>query len=120
MGRGLLGDKLPPLVGGIQRYKPIRLDLLVRDASCAAAARAENARDIASGYPKSARDDIYQIRALIRQSRTALEKAVQNKDLNLKMESKVSGFLDKAEASLTIDGLSQLNESLENICNLFE
>lgn len=36
--RGLLGERVPPLVGGIQRYKPVRLDLLLRDAVCAAAA----------------------------------------------------------------------------------
>lgn len=42
---GLWGtSRLPPLVGGISRYKPIRLDVLLRDAACAAAARAQSVR----------------------------------------------------------------------------
>ncbi len=120
VGRGLLGDKLPPLVGGIQRYKPIRLDLLVRDAACAAAARAKNARNIAAEHPKSAQDDIYQIQILIQQSRMALQKAVQDKNLTLKLEAKISQLLDEAETNLTINSLTQSGELLENVCGLFE
>ncbi len=120
VGRGLLGDKLPPLVGGIQRYKPIRLDLLVRDAACAAAARAENARNIAADHPKAARDDIYQIEALVRQSRTALQGAVKDKDLTREQAAEITLLLDEAESNLTTTRLPRLNESLENICGLFE
>jgi len=107
-------------VGGIQRYKPVRLDLLVRDAACAAAARAGNAREIAADYQESARDDILQIRALIRQSRGALPKAVRDGDLSLDRGAKISALLDEAEANLAVNRLSQLNQSLEKICGIFE
>jgi outer membrane protein assembly factor BamB len=120
VGRGLIGGKLPPLVGGIQRYKPIRLDLLVRDAACAAAARAENARHIAAGHPKSVRDDILQIGALARQCRWALQGAVHDKDMSLKKAFEISDFLHAAESRLTVKGLSEAAKSFENICMLFE
>ena len=120
IGRGLLGDKLPPLVGGIQRYKPIRLDLLVRDAACAAAARADNARHIASDHPESARDDIMQIGALSRQCRWALQGAVRDKDLSLKKAFEISDFLHAEESRLTVEGLPEVAKSFEIICMLFE
>ena len=118
--RGLLGDRLPPLVGGIQRYKPIRLDLLVRDAACAAAARASNAGSIAAEHPRSAGEDILQIRVLIRQSRAALPRAVQDGDLDPAMEKTISGLLRGVETGLSIATLSQTAESLTRVCDLFE
>jgi hypothetical protein len=47
-GKTLLGKTLYPeltadVTGGIARFKPIRLDLLARDATCAAEARGANA-----------------------------------------------------------------------------
>lgn len=40
---GLWGSRLRPLGGGISRYKPIRHDILLRDAICAASHRCERA-----------------------------------------------------------------------------
>ncbi len=53
------------VIGGISRYKPVRNDLLVRDASCAAGVRARNAASIADSAPNSAMQDIRQIQVLI-------------------------------------------------------
>jgi outer membrane protein assembly factor BamB len=116
IGRGLLGDRLPPLVGGIQRFRPIRLDLLVRDATCAGAARARNALSIAGNHPKSARDDLLQIRALIEQSRTALPGAVQDEDLSPAKSTEIAGLLNQAESNLSLGGLSRATEALERAC----
>jgi len=120
IARGLLGDELPPLVGGIQRYEPVRLDLLVRDATCAAAARAKNADGIATSHPESARDDLRRIRALIRQSRNALPSARKNGELSPEMQAAISVGLDAAEANASIGGLRRLAEALAPVCGLFE
>jgi outer membrane protein assembly factor BamB len=101
--RGLFGDKVPPLVGGIQRYKPIRLDLLVRDAACAGAARARNARTIAAEHPRSAHFDLLQIGALLRQSRSALPLAERSNDLSPETRGAVAAISDQAEANLSIE-----------------
>ncbi len=54
----------PALVGGIRKFEPQRLDLLVRDATCAAADRGENAASVRFTCPDSTLADIEQIQAL--------------------------------------------------------
>ena len=120
IARGLLGDELPPLVGGIQRYEPVRLDLLVRDATCAAAARAKNADSVAASHPESARDDLRRIRALIRQSRNALPRARKNGELSPEIQAAISVGLDAAEANASIAGLARVADALTPVCGLFK
>ena len=48
VGKAIYLDLTPDITGGIARFKPVRLDLLARDAICAAKARAENAATLAS------------------------------------------------------------------------
>jgi len=120
VARNFLGDSVPPVTGGLQRYKPIRLDLLLRDASCAAAARAKNAGNIANQYPKSAREDIRQIRVLIKQSREALSVAVKDGDITHDREKIILEMLALAENKLTLEGLGQATESLKGVCNMFD
>ena len=43
VGKAMYSDLTKEVIGGIARFKPIRLDLLARDAICAAEARAINA-----------------------------------------------------------------------------
>ena len=69
LSRGILGDRLPPLIGGIQKYKPTRYDLLARDAICAANKLAT--RHNASKDVLSRRDDALQINILINQAKQA-------------------------------------------------
>jgi len=70
--RVFLGDKLAPLVGGIARYRPLRKDLLVRDATCAASARVVNMINYMVGKettPTYFHDDMRQVVGLLRQSK---------------------------------------------------
>jgi len=69
LSRGILGDRLPPLIGGIQKFKPTRYDLLARDAICAASKLAK--RHNASKDLLSRRDDSLQINMLINQAKQA-------------------------------------------------
>jgi len=80
VARALLGDALPPLVGGIQRYRPVRLDLLARDAACAASQRAARLEEGDMGSAALGAE-ARQIRVLLRQARAAVPAAVIRGDI---------------------------------------
>lgn len=85
VARGLFGDRLPPLVGGIQHYRPVHRELLARDAICAAAAlarRREATPDRTPAESASRRDDLAQISLLAAQARRALPAARAAGDLD--------------------------------------
>jgi len=75
IARALFGDALPPLVGGIHRYRPTRPDLLLRDAACAAASRAKRLLQTDAAHAGSRRDDALQIGVLVRQAQGTLAAA---------------------------------------------
>ncbi len=105
------------VIGGISRYKPVRNDLLVRDASCAAGVRARNAAAVANSAPASAMQDIRQIQVLIDQSRAAIERAVADGDLSEQSATLLGAGLDRAESDLSIAELSNAASELLAVCN---
>jgi len=105
------------IIGGITRYEPIRNDLLAQDATCAAGVRAQNAATIADTSSLSAMQDMRQIQVLIDQSRAAIDRAVANGDLDAASAAPLNAGLDRAEASLTIDGLETVASELLTVCN---
>ena len=105
------------VIGGISRYKPVRNDLLVRDASCAAGVRARNAASIADSAPNSAMQDIRQIQVLIDQSRAAIDRAVADADLDAAAAATLGSALDRAEENLNINGLRSVASELLTVCN---
>ncbi len=118
--RGIMGDKIPPITGGIQRYKPVRLDLLIRDAACAAHARGLNAESISAQYPKSAHQDILQIETLIKQCQEALTLAVSRGEMNSNRAKEISSLLERAQVDLSANDLSSADESLSQTCKIFD
>ncbi len=48
--RSVWGSRVDPIIGGISRFKPNRLDLVGRDAACMAVAIAENAASFLRGW----------------------------------------------------------------------
>ncbi|MDH3624654.1 MAG: hypothetical protein OES69_03970 [Myxococcales bacterium] len=116
-GKAILGDLIEDIIGGISRYKPIRNDLLVRDASCAAGARAQNAATIANSAPASANQDIRQVQVLIDQSRASLARALSDGDLEAGPVDRLNADLDAAEADLSITGLEPTAARLLSVCN---
>ena len=71
----------PPITGGVTKYAPQRLDLLVRDATCAAADRAANAAYVEAVCEESVEADVRQIRELARQAREASAVAIADGDM---------------------------------------
>jgi hypothetical protein len=74
----VLGLTTEPLIGGVSKWGAVRHDLLARDAACAAADRAERARQEASACLASAVADAGQIEALGAQMRDATAAAVED------------------------------------------
>ncbi|MGB5810104.1 MAG: hypothetical protein WBG86_06210, partial [Polyangiales bacterium] len=71
----------PPITGGITKYAARRLDLLVRDATCAAADRAANSAYIDAVCEPSVEADVRQIRDLARQAKEASAVAIAEGDM---------------------------------------
>jgi outer membrane protein assembly factor BamB len=117
VSRGLLGDQVPPIVGGIQRYQPIRLDILVRDATCAGAARARNAATVPPSEVAAHRDDARQIGILIDQSRIALPRAVTDGDLTAAAAAEIGNGLDESSTALGSADLSRAAAALQQLCD---
>lgn len=118
--RGLLGEHVPPLTGGIQRFKPVRLDLLVRDAACAGADRIENTASIAASHPESAWVDMLQTRALMRQARVASSAAVEEGRLDVGVLGAIEEALSAAAASLDAQDFGAVADRLGEVCARFE
>jgi hypothetical protein len=116
-GKALYPALTQDIIGGISRYKPVRNDLLVRDASCAAGTRARNAATIVDAAPASAAEDMRQIQVLIDQSRAAVARAVEDGDLDRATAGALESDLDGAEAHLTMDGLASAASDLLRVCN---
>ncbi len=116
--RGLFGDSLPPLVGGIQRYKPLRHDLLARDAICAASTLSTRLNDTPANQTASQRDDRLQIALLLKQAALALPTALSNGELTAAKASELSVGLDQALAQLNEQRAPKAMESMNALCHL--
>lgn len=78
-----LGLTTEPLIGGVSKWSSTRDDLLARDAACAAADRAANARLVVDACPESARADAEQVEALRGQMLAAAGRAAGDGDLSI-------------------------------------
>ncbi|MEO1041039.1 MAG: hypothetical protein AAFX52_01995 [Pseudomonadota bacterium] len=117
--KALFPKQTDDIIGGISRYKPIRLDLMARDAICAATARAANAASLGADEVASAEVDILQMSVLIDQARTATNKAVIDGDVSQMRSTDIDVLLGAAETDLTIETLAQAQTHLANACALF-
>lgn len=115
-GKALFPDETADIIGGISRYKPVRNELLVRDAVCAAAARALNASTVVEEAPQSAHEDVRQIQVLLTQSRTALARAVTEATLDEADAEALGAQLTTVADDLSIDALQNAGRSLFSVC----
>ncbi len=110
----------PDLTGGIARFKPIRLDLLVRDAICAAAARGANASTLDETTERAAiNTDIRQIKVLLKQASSAIPKAVNDGDMTTEDATALGNLLEQSTDGLTPDGLTPSLAFLTTACAMF-
>jgi outer membrane protein assembly factor BamB len=117
--RALFETATHPITGGVGKYAARRLDLIIRDAACAASARALNAFDNAIACPDSGEADIWQIQALIDQSRRSSVRAIADGDLAAADWATLDGYLSLAEASLAPGTLDVAAGHLQGVCDFF-
>lgn len=121
VGKAIYPELTPHVTGGIARYKPIRLDLLVRDATCAAEARAANASTLNQIAELAAiNTDIRQIKILIKQASNAITKAVSDGDMITKDANNLRNLLEQSVVDLTPDGLKNSMTQLAMACAVFD
>lgn len=115
-----------PLLGGVSKWSATRYDLLMRDASCAAADRGHNAFDNAERCPSSARADAVQMTALIAQVREdAAPRALERGEIDDTLWRRIDRRLGSAELALATyldDGaaadLREASKDLDLVCSL--
>lgn len=120
VGRGLLPQLTPALVGGVSRYKPIRRDLLIRDASCAASDRLNNYQ-VTYTAPSNASDaEKQQILALIQQGSSNISLAVSENSLDDATSQVLIGLLDEAGDALNVGEMAVAQQQALAACLVFE
>jgi hypothetical protein len=121
VGKAMYPELTPELTGGISRFKPIRLDLLARDAICAAQDRAANASTLDQGAESAAIDtDIRQIKVLLKQAGNAINKAVDDGDMTAEKASKLGDLLAQSAANLTPANLDVAVTEMAAACGMFD
>ena len=109
----VLGNRVPPLVGGIQKYTAVRLDLLIRDAIHAAADRAENVAIYGSAWSDELKTiEVKQISLLMNQAKAASEQAIADADLTIDDWTTINGYLTDAELALDVFDFSEAHQAL--------
>ena len=119
VAHGLLPRQTPELVGGIARFKPVRHDLLVRDAVCAALHRVQRLSDWQGQQPLAALDESGQIRALLQQASRALTNAAGEGDLSPQQAGDIDALLASASAAAEAQDLAAAEAAMAGVCELF-
>ena len=91
-----------PIEGGIRKFEPRRIDLLVRDGVCAAADRAANAVVEEGACPTSAAADELEIADLLAQARRMSTPALAVSDLSQNKWYRIDALLTASEAAVTL------------------
>lgn len=120
-GKAIYPELTPDITGGIARFKPIRLDLLTRDAICAAEARSTNASTLKQTTELAAiNTDIRQIKVLLKQAGAAMIKAVGDGDMTPENADTLEVLLKQSAANLTPTNLEQAVIKMAAACAMFD
>jgi outer membrane protein assembly factor BamB len=121
VGKALYPDLTPDITGGIARFKPIRLDLLARDAICAAGARGANASTLNQTTGLAAiNTDVRQIKVLLKQAGGAITKAVSDGDMTAEDAATLGDLLEQSAANLTPANLERAVKEMAAACAMFD
>lgn len=121
VGKAMYPELTADITGGIARYKPIRLDLLARDAICAAEARGANASTLNQATKLAAiNTDIRQIAVLIKQANGAISNAVSDGDMTAEDARTLGNLLEQSAANLTPANLEQAVMPMTSACAMFD
>ena len=120
VGKAFYPELTGDVIGGISRFKPIRLDLMARDAICAAEARAANASTLDQTADNAAiSTDSRQIVFLITQAENAIDQAVSDGDMTQGDAERLGDLLTQSLASLAAGDLVSSATTLNSACEMF-
>jgi hypothetical protein len=120
VGKAMYPELTADITGGIARFKPIRLDLLARDAICAAEARGANASSLDPATESTAiNTDIRQIKVLIKQAGGAIPIAVSDDDMTTEDAATLDDLLEQSAANLTPSNLNDAIADMAAACAMF-
>ena len=97
IARGLFGDRTHPTRGGMTKYSPHRIDLLLRDIAVAASDKINRGIDLLSIQPEGTRADIAEVKDLINQARFVAPKAITTGDITQEQWNTINGKLETVE-----------------------
>jgi hypothetical protein len=121
VGKAMYPELTLDVTGGIARFKPIRLDLLARDAICAAEARGANASTLNQITELAAiNTDIRQIKVLLNQAGNAITKAVSEGDMTAEDAGTLGSLLEQSAANLAPANLEHAATGLARACAMFD
>jgi len=121
VGKAFYPELTQDVIGGVSRFKPVRLDLLARDALCAAGARAVNASTLDQVTEAAAvSTDIRQIAFLITQAESAIEQAVSDSDMRQGDADSLGALLAQSSAGLAAGDLASSAATLSSACEMFD
>ena len=121
VGKALYPELTQDVTGGIARFKPIRLDLLARDAICAAQERGANASSLNQTADLAAiNTDIRQIKVLLKQADGAITKAVNDGDMMPETATSLNSLLEQSTANLTPANLDVAVTEMAAACGMFD
>lgn len=120
VGHGLFPNKTKPIIGGISKYKGLRHDLLVRDATCAAYYRLENLLTWISENPTAALVELRQIRVLLNQAYGATIAYQASKKGDQSSADDWLIALSESVDNLRKDDFQGSNSLLKDMCEAFD
>ena len=120
VGKAFFPELTAEVTGGVARFKPIRLDLLARDAICAAGARADNANTLDQATEIAAiNNDKRQIQFLITQAENAIDIAVSDGHMTPEDADSLRDLQAQSATSLALGDLANTATTLNSACAMF-
>lgn len=121
VGKAFYPDLTADVTGGVARFKPVRLDLLARDAICAAGARAANASTLdQTAEVVAISTDIRQIRFLMKQAENGIVQSISNGDMTPGDANSLRELLAQGLDSLAASDLAGSATVLNSACDMFD
>ena len=121
VGKAFYPDLTSDVIGGVSRFKPIRQDLLARDAICAAGVRAANASSLDLTAESAAiSTDLRQIGLLITQAENAIDHAIIDDDMIASDADPLRDLLTQSVTSLAEGDLASSATVLNSACEIFD
>ena len=97
IARGVFGDRIHPTRGGMTKYGPRRIDLMLRDISVAAADRINRGVDIYDIQPLGTKADLAAVADLISQARMVAPRGIKAGDISTSSWNIINRDLEMVE-----------------------